>query len=289
MGDGGLFVSGERDHDVLARNARAGHLVLAAETAVAAARAAGAPLAADVDDRVDRAWRKLLLGEVSDATGWNPIHNEIEYALWHANAASTDAVELVAAAASALDLGLPVVVDTAAQTVSAATDAPGPELEPAPTVPLEVAVSGERTVDVRWERVRGEPEHFVLTIDFGATPGEVAVVFPWDLESVRYTPALLEGEVVEAPLADLAFTETAVAAGAGPVGLADGLWLVPEVTEVNLAARFDRSSRTISFLDQTLPPDATARWRFHVVAGPVEQALAVANALNLHPSVRVER
>src|SRR6185369_10862241 len=78
MGNAALYAEGERDNGVLTGNSGAGRLALAAETACDAADAAGM-LPPGATDDVTRAWRDLLLGEVSDATGWNPAPTEVFY------------------------------------------------------------------------------------------------------------------------------------------------------------------------------------------------------------------
>ena len=69
----------EQDNVVLTAGTTS-HMVLHALQALADAH--GQPAA------LDEAWRELLLGQVSDSTGWNPYRTETEYALSHLGTAA---------------------------------------------------------------------------------------------------------------------------------------------------------------------------------------------------------
>ena len=289
MGDAALWPDGERDNLVLTTNTAAGRMALAAETALDAARTAGHEPPGAAED-VTRAWRDLLLGEVSDATGWNPIPNETFYGLAQAGLAETRARGVAITAAAALGVAPPFVVDTATGTVVSAATSPMPALEDDPTPPFDVTPSADRGFTAHWQRVSGEPDHHVLTIDvatsIGRSPAEV--VLPWRLSSVRYTPAMLDGTSVEIPLSAITLPMGAgIPVGSGPFGLDDDLWLVLDTTTVDLAARLDATAHTATFRDGTVQGDMTPRWVFHVVTAPLARALSVADALDVHPRVLV--
>ncbi len=287
MGDGGLFKPTERDNLVLTQVSRATQMVKAAGAIAEVARSASVLTAAQ-DRELARARRDLLLGSVSDATGWNPISNEVEYSLWHTDAAWTRAHALALDVAAALGTSAPFTVDTEDGTMT-----PG-----APTTPAMEAVSdppitlttegGMRDATVTWQRYADEPDHYVVSIDWSVAYGEISATWPWTTESVRYTPALLDGTLAEVPLAELAFTETAIPLGSGPFALDDTTWLVLDTTRVHLAARLDRAAETVTFYDETLPREVGDTWRFHVVVGDADRALAVADRVLLHPIVTVE-
>ncbi len=286
MGDSGAFADGERDNGVLTKNTRAGRMALAAETALAAAQAAGSEPPGAADD-LRRAWRDLLLGEVSDATGWNPIPNEVAYAMIQAGLASDRARSVAIAAAAALGVSPPFVVDTRDGSVHPASELPPPSLEDDPAPPFTLT-GGDRPFTSQWQRVSGEPDHHVLTVAIAAGDGPAEITLPWPTDTIRYTPALLDGTSVDVPLSALTFTTAGVPIDAGPFALDDDQWLVLDTASVALAARLDRAAQTVSFVDHTLPATGTATWIFHVVTGPVNRALAVADALNVHPRVRVD-
>lgn len=287
MGNTGAFGATERDNLVLTGNSAAGRTTLAAETALAAATAAGHTVA-NGDADVERAWRDLLLGEVSDATGWNPARTEVYYGEFHAQAASTRARGVAIAAAATLGITPPFFVDTAAGTVLAASAVTLPTLEDDPSPPFTLDPGTQRTFTSRWQRVVGEPDHHVLTIAHAVDTGPAQVVMPWPLDRVRYTPALLDGTSVDYPVSAFAFATTAIPIDDGPFALATDQWLILDTATVALAARLDPAAHTVTFRDQSLPASDADTWVFHVVTGTLARALAVADRLNLHPLVPID-
>lgn len=287
MGDSGAFAPTERDDAVIRGNSAAGRMTLAAEVAVAAAAASGHTISgADAD--VERAWRDLFLGEVSDATGWNPAAPETYYGLFHGEAARTRAQGVAVAAGAALALTPPFYVDTAAGTLIAASAVTLPTLEDDPAPPFTPDAGRGRTITSTWQRVVGETDHHVLTIAVPAGTNIAQVILPWPSDHLRLTLALLDGTTVDYPVSDFAFTTTGISIDDGPFGLDTDQWLILDTSTVALAARLDPAMHTVTFADATLPDAETDTWVFHVVTGTVDRALAVADRLNLHPLVRID-
>ncbi len=287
MGNSGAFAATERDNGVLTGNTRAGRMALAAEATLAAATVAGHP-DASAQAEIERAWRDLFLGEVSDATGWNPAAPETYYGLVHGASAEARARAVVLSAAASIGIAPPLLVDTASGTVSAAPATTPAVLEDDPSPPFAVAPGHGRTFDARWQRFVGETDHHVLTVDFPAGAGHPEVTFGWTLDRIRATPALLDGTIEDLPLSALTFTTSAIPVNDGPLGLATDRWLILDTSTVALAARMNRAMQTMTFRDDTLPESEADTWVFHVITGPVDRALAVADRLNLHPLVRVD-
>ena len=288
MGDTGGFAASERDNGVVTGNSAAGRVALAATTALAAATAAGHPLPMAEQD-LARAWRDLLLGEVSDATGWNPLPAETYYGLVHGRAASTRAHDVAVAAGAALGMSPPFYVDTSAGTVLPASAVTLPTLETDPTPPFAPSTTGtSRAITVRWQRVVGEADHHVLTVDVSASTGLAQIAMPWPLDHIRYTPALLDGTSIDAPMSAFVFTATGIPIDDGPFGLATDQWLILDTSSVAIAARLDPLAHTVTFRDASQPASERATWVFHVITGSLDRALHVADRLNLHPQVRIE-
>lgn len=268
MGGQGVWGFAERDNAILTGIVKARHALLAAE----AVAGQDAPL-------VKQAWRELLLGEVSDSTGWNPWNGEVEYSLTHTQAA--------------LDLALEALAPTiaAGQQVDLMTGEVGPvvpEAPPGDVVDPLVAVEASGTgwqIEQTW---RAAPEGGAW-LEVAFTPGEgakrdVRVVFPFTHDHVVYTPAMLEGEVEASPLAGYAWSSIGLPCANGLLGLADGLFVIKDLRTVHLAAVIDRGPQTVTFRDETIPTTEPALWRFLVLDGvTAEQARARADRLNVHP------
>jgi hypothetical protein len=287
MGDTGGFASSERDNGVVAGNSAAGRMTLAAQTALGAATSAGHALPTAEQD-LARAWRDLLLGEVSDATGWNPIPGETYYGMFHGSAAAMRAHGVAIAAGTALGMSAPFYVDTAAGTVIAASAVTPPMLIADPSPPFVATLGTQRTGTMQWQLVAGESDHHVLTVSMMPSSGLAQITMPWTLDHVRYTPALLDGTSVDYPMTNFVFTATGIPIDDGPFGLATDQWLILDTATVALAARLDPTLHTVMFRDVSLPPTDAATWVFHVITGTQDRALLVADRLNLHPLVRID-
>ncbi len=287
MGNTGAFAATERDNAVLTGNSIGGRMVLAAEVAAATAATMGHAVPG-ADAEVDRAWRDLLLGEVSDATGWNPARTEVYYGVFHGQAAASRARAVAVSAAAALGISPPFVVDTLGGSIVAASMEPPTVLEDDPSPPFMVDPGRSRRYTSRWQRVVGQADHHVLTIDVAAASGAAQVVMPWSLDHVRYTPAMLDGTSVDLPLTDFTLTTIAIAINDGPLGLATNQWLILDTSTIALAARLDPAMHTVTFRDASLPESETDQWVFHVATGSIDRALAVTDRLNLHPHVRID-
>ncbi len=283
MGNTGAFAATERDNRIVTTNSDAGRTALAAETALHAAVTAGHAMP---DADLQRAWRDLFLGEVSDATGWNPANTEVYYGWFHGDAARTRARGVAIAAAASLGIAPPFYVDTQAGTVSATATVPALEDDPSP--PFTIEVGAGRAATSSWQRVVGETDHHVLTIAIPPAGGMAQITIPWTLDHVRYTPALLDGASVDLPLSGFTFTTTAIPIDDGPFGLATDQWLILDTATIALAARLDVAAHTVTFRDASLPTSDGDTWVLHVVTGSVDRALAVADRLNLHPLVRID-
>lgn len=270
MGGGGLWVATEDDNGVRTANVRTS-LAIAAASAVPGADA----------DLIDAAWREALLGEVSDASGWNPYTTEVEYGFEHAALGADLAAEALAAPCA--DAGASAVqVDLATGDVvwdppDAATV--GDVVDPV----LAGVVATGRGAEIAW-RSTADADVFALDVAFGPGDEHVAVAFPWDAAQVATIPALMD-EVVALDAATLPPDPLGLPLPSGLARLAEGVWLVKDTRQVHLAGLFSRSAGTLSFVDETRPEDADQSWRFLVVLGDEARAVEVAKATNESPVV----
>ncbi len=276
MGGSGLWGEDEHDDPVLTTNMRARHVVEAAEIA------GGDP------DLVEQAWRALLLGEVSDATGWNPYPTEPQYALDHAAEAERLALESLAS-----QCGDALLVDLDA---GALVDASPADSAIAASAPLDVTAAG-RSTDTTWlEVVRSTDgvREYQAEVLFGAGEDPLELTFPWDGEQIATVPALLD-EVVAVDASTVG-DPVGIALSSGLLRLSDRAWLVQDTATTHLAAVLSRSGASCTFADQTVPADEPARWVYRVFIGDESvtdddvrvAALAEARRLNLAPVVTLD-
>ncbi|RMD97955.1 MAG: hypothetical protein D6812_14330 [Deltaproteobacteria bacterium] len=285
MGGRGVFVWWEADNEIRTGNMLARHTLLAAETLLAHAAEAGidpAPFAR----RLENAWRDQLFGEVSDATGWNPIRIEVEYGRSHSEAARMTAQGVIDDLLAALDLPA-ASIDTATGAVTLPQDPPSCLPRAEPPIPLQVTAPGRRT-KVSWCRVSGDLTYDVVTIAFGAgVQRTVSVDFPFTVDTIAYTPALLD-EIVSYPRSAFGFEETGLPLANGLIEITPGRFLVKDTRRVHVAAIVGQPGTDLRFRDETLSPRKSAVWRFALIEGR-ENALALAKRWNETPTLTFTR
>ena len=278
MGGAGVWGKDEQDNRVLTGVARARHALLAAEVANGGDDGPASVLIHD-------GWRELLLGEVSDATGWNPFIGEVTYGIEH-----TAAAQALADQALASLLAEPSQIDIAKGVVEPLTPAPAPG-EALDVPPLVVEAQGAGwTPALAWT---ADPEGgALLEVTFTPQPDvagrELQVAFPFEHDQIVYSPAMLESEVVALPLSGFAFGTVGLPLANGMIALGPDRFLIKEITSVHLACVLDKAAKTATFRDETAPNDqGPVTWRFHVLDGvTAEQARERADRLNVHPVYR---
>ncbi len=268
MGGGGDFA--EDDDGVLVANVRARHQLAAAEQV------------GDADpDLLNEAWRELLLGEVSDATGPSPLPTEVAYGKDHAGEAYALAQEAVAL--SCVERGANwLLVDIATGRVT-----PNGTVEPAGgeavVAPFEVTFSGRTGTAAFTTSDQSDVTNLTVTVDAGAD--SFVVTFPWDGEQISTIPGL-GTEVIDIAAEPTHADPISLPLSLGLLRLSEGVWLVKHTATTHLAARFSTGADTVSFRDETGSADRrVSSWK--VVVGDATRAAKVAVALNDTPVVQL--
>jgi hypothetical protein len=271
LGAGGLWAKDERDNDMRSLAAIAHRELLAAETM---ATAVGLDRAAALAD----AWRLLMLGEVSDATGINPFRGEVEYGIGHLTEALRIARGVIREGKEALGEEV-VAIDPASGAVTAgeADALRGEALD----APLKLTLDGgDRAVTERWEQVK--PGLRRVEITFAAGDGRIAGArFPGTLDDSIVTTRALD-DVTPAAFArsDFTFEHFYLPLPVGMVALGGGSFLIQDQARVHLGAEVFRESGDVAFEDDTMTAGESATWVFYVLEGTAEDAVAFAGALN---------
>ncbi len=292
-GQSDVWQEDEEDNKVRAGNAVARMHVSATQVLLERAHAEGVDVA-DAVDRMATAWDRTFDAEVSDCSGVNPFRGEVLFGL-NTNAWLLE--ETTSLRTLLLDaLGWEhVTVDLETRS---ATQTPGPYVagprEPAEP-PLELAIeSPGRTAEVAWYEI--DADRWRVEIGFSAASAEgceacelrfLRASFPRTEDMIRYSPGLIEDEVLEHPFDAFAFEtgEVWLPLANGLIGLGDGWWAIKHVRQVHVTARVAPADPTIEFIDRNIWKDDTVTWAFEVVQGSAAEALAIANGLNTWPVV----
>jgi len=102
---------------------------------------------------------------------------------------------------------------------------------------------------------------------------------------VTYSPALTDDRAVTYPLSGFDPENgdwMYVPAPNGLIGLGHDLYLIKDTRTVNVTFNVPVGESVVS-LDMLKPPNRVFDWHFRLVRGPIDQALDLADALNVHP------
>jgi len=287
MGNQGGTETVEDDNNILTNNYSVQNAVLAAETALAyleTEKGADAALSA----RLDEAKREILKAEVSDSTGWRPWQGELDYSIEHAAAAQTAADAVIDGVIQKMGWEH-IRIEPATGTVS-----PDMIIAEAPDeidaqLDLEIE-AGDRPVEEKWyshgegvSEVRVSFGAAVIESEKGWTP--VTVRFPFESDTVEYSPALTEDEVVSYERLSFPMESTNLPLSNGLIKLSNDRWLIKNCFNVHLAPMipFNVESAVglkLVYADNTLADAKNDEWSFYVVEGDQTKALEWANKIN---------
>ncbi|RJO67775.1 MAG: hypothetical protein C4523_08435 [Myxococcales bacterium] len=288
------YATRERDNRIRTENYRIRTDLQAAEIIVAEAQAQSHDTA-DLDESLLEAWRHLSLAEVSDATGITPWPGEFLYALNH-NAEAQRLADEATEAAKAL-LGWPYArIDLSEAAATQLDDPPQPESPQPVDAPIVATAHAERETSMEWHAIGDNAWELIFSYGPGPDPTgvdaeatKVALDFPRTEDVLRYSPALLDDELVEMDFAAYAFDkpEIYLPLANGLIGLGDGWWVIKDCRSVHLAARVPNTPEEpiVQFIDETADPVEPQTWRFVVVNGAAVEALAWAKQVNTAPVV----
>ncbi len=295
------FPADEEDNRVRSGNAQASMWVRVCQVMVDQAEKSGK---ATEPQRATLAelWTLLWHAEVSDCSGVNPWRGEVLFGIDTNAKILAKTVQFRAELATTLGLTPHVQVDLMSRVATALSDLAAPEPPKPADAPFALTVTGDsRDVTQTWHE--SGPNRRQLTLTFKeANTGppcvgacdkrRLAVHFPRFDDVLRYCPALIEDEVRSYPISDFTFTQ-----GEAWLPLANGLiglgksgeklwWVIKWNRAGHIAARISPADTSVSFIDEAIQLDGTATWVFDVMYGTAEEALMVANRINLWPTVR---
>ncbi len=285
----------ERDNLIRSGNYRVSTELAAAEALLAAAETAALDSATAQTD-LDQAARHLLMSMVSDATGITPWHGEFNYGVDN-NAAALALIEGVQAdLLTALDWPH-ALIDLEAGTAERLDDIPLPEAPDAAEAPLAVTVDApSRTATLDWFTYDDTLYEAQLTFGPSSDPtgkeaenAKVTLSFPRSEDLIAYSPALMDGTLVEYAFSDFTFQkpEIYLPLANGLIALGDDTWLIKDCRQVHLAPRIGVTADepVVQLIDETADPENGDFWRVYVFYGSGDEALAQARRLNSHPVV----
>ncbi|MCC6160425.1 MAG: hypothetical protein IT350_20400 [Deltaproteobacteria bacterium] len=277
LGGGGLWRMDERDNHVRTLCEIAFRELLAAEVA---ADEAGI----DAEDEIGESWRLLNLGMVTDATGINPYKGEIGYGVAHCGEVARRARTVIERAK--IETGITTArIDTAAGEMAQADFPPDYDETTAPAVEVTIDTKRREAVS-RWSLVSSTPEIYQLEIEFDDDVGrEVSVTFEGTATDLVFTPALSTGGPLTYDRTAFVFNEWPMPLADGFLNLGDDWYVVKDMGLTHVAAFINTDNGNARFEDDTATPGSAFTWRFFLIHGTQDEAVAFATGLNVSPTL----
>ncbi len=221
---------------------------------------------------LSKAWSTLLHAEVSDALGWSPGSEAVAAALSESERVLSMTTEILHRFAGVRD-------DAGADRKTEAASEAAPEGAGSSTVtPWAAAelIGANGSIGV----AAAGPDHQACDICFVTTESNAGVRWPFRLEELEYCPSGIECSAVRHRLRDFKADEILLPLSNGLLRIDQHLFLIKELTSIHLAARVSRGRRVVEYTIRGSQIHRYYAWRFHLIAGTPERALAFANVLN---------
>ncbi|MGB0590853.1 MAG: hypothetical protein ACPGU1_14325 [Myxococcota bacterium] len=254
----------------------------------------------DAPERVHALWKALFHAQVSDASGVNPWLGELLYCVRLNDWITEESSAVASALREALALGEGSLrVDLQTGAVDTFTPAPEGGLVAAEAPPVQVSVRADRReASGAWYELGAGHWQYVMSFsgaltEDGCDPCDlrrIEVGFPRTTEEISYSPGLIEDEVRTYAFDDFTFQngEAYLPLPNGLIGLGDDLWVIKHARVQHIAARVAPDEDVIAFIDATPQVLTEGAWVFDVVQGSAEEALAIANRINISPVVHFD-
>lgn len=246
-----------------------------------------------IEAKIKEGWIKVFRSQISDASGVNPWAAEIYWGL-DLNEAILKLTDELFKDLKAKRNTKFVQIDLKDGSVKDLDKKPDTKTLEKATMPLKdfVLESNGRTNKFEVYRVEAGKEHYRIEISFGKGTKEAAhrtliARFPRTHERIVYSPGLMEDTLVDYALSEFTFQmgEVYLPLPNGVIGLGDDWYVIKHVVHTHLTARVDAGKPIIEFIDRTMPYNKEAFWKFDLFKGSKEDALKLANRLNIHPVV----
>ncbi len=227
-----------------------------------------------------KAWKHLLLSEVSDSSGWTPLLIEVRYTEDEAHKADLIVDTMLQNLADALKLRQTgYIVTTRDGQLQPADHIESRRLQPeTPPVPVFVRAESAR---ITCKRIANGL--WVLDIEAQRPEdGAVEIAFPTAESGLIYSPP--GGEDAQIGIPTDTKRDPILALASGWIYLGDGMNLIKDTYVEHLAATWKREQQRLVFREEMNENEPVLRMRFYLLQGQPAQGRKLANALNVWPT-----
>ncbi len=226
-----------------------------------------------------KAWKHLLLSEVSDSSGWTPLLIEVRYTEDEAHKANLIVDTMLQNLAEPLRLNeTGYLVETRSGSVQPVTQIAQRSMLPdMPPVPVFVRAESAR---ITCKRIGDHV--WMLNIAAKRPPdGTVEIAFPTARSGLIYSPP--GGEDAQLEIATDTKRDPILALASGWIYLGNGMNLIKDTYVEHLAATWKREQQRLVFREEMNENEQTLNMRFYILKGRPEQGRQLANTLNVWP------
>ena len=274
----------ETDGPTRARHFQARNWVLTAQTLVKKVIDRLQEPRAFIMKVLELAWQHLLLGEVSDSSGWSPFPIEVRYTDEECTVAEQGARTLIEEILKAThrDTGSVLVDIQTGEVKSATKPACTPQGQVSyPPVPI-LALGASYSITAR--KFSDKLYRVEITVT-RPEDGQIEIAFPLSGKVHYYSPPLGEDSLVTVPT-DLKH-DPILSLVNGLFTLGNGWNLIKDNTVEHLAGTWRYKTNELVFREGLRSDVPAAKMAFYLHRGTPEEGLKLANRLNVWPLVRV--
>jgi hypothetical protein len=218
-------------------------------------------------ERLEQGWNALLHAQISDSLGWTANAQAVSCSLEAADQAALIANQLIEE--------VPLQENTSEP------------FDQAELVEESHDVTGRAGIAAEIFGGQGQGSFTQINANvrlyesvFKPSDKRCGVRFPFAMDEIVFCPSGMEESPVRVALDRLKMKEPTLPLANGMLQIGRDLFLIKNTLFVHVAARIDRTRRTVEFAVERSKRKTLYRWRFFVVDGTLEYAVQVANAVN---------
>jgi hypothetical protein len=214
---------------------------------------------------LDKAWEHLLHAQISDCLGWYPSTESVWYAF--------DQIRNVLMITDKL-LRPTDLVDLEEDIICNNEYCDNVSCDEAFIKASLFGCDGSVVI------TRLSSSHQVIECDFESSASDCGVIFEYLMDKLRYCPSGIECEIVTIPLSLIKNDAISLPLSNGLLEVTPGMFLIKQLNFIHLAAQVVKSEHAVKYAMRGVPIGKLYTWRFHVLKGDANSAVAFANRLN---------
>jgi glycosyl hydrolase family 57 len=214
---------------------------------------------------LDKAWTHLLHAQISDCLGWYPSAQSV----WYAFEQIRNVLMITDRALRPTDL-----VDLEADVID--------DQQYRSNIPCDEAFVSASLFGCDGSIVfcSFSDMHQTIECQFESTASNCGVSFEYHMDELRYCPSGIEYELVTIPFQWIRKDTISLPLSNGLIEVLPGVFLIKQLSFIHLAAQVVKSEHVVKYALRGLPIGKSYTWRFHVLKGNADSAVAFANKLN---------